>query len=119
MSVSVRVHTRTTSTTMEESAWNELIAPWKTTAPERINKAVGCLRCRETGFYGRAGIYELLQMTPNLKETITGTADIETVRKQAYRDGMRPLRISGLAKVAQGLTSYEEILKVSPAPLQE
>ena len=103
----------------DEEEWKTLMSPWTAKAPATINKAVGCLRCRETGFYGRAGIYELLQMTPNLKETITGTADIETVRKQAYRDGMRPLRISGLAKVAQGLTSYEEILKVSPAPLQE
>ncbi len=42
---------------------------------------------------------------------------IEDLRRQAYRDGMRPLRISGLGKVAQGRTSYEEIFKVSPAPL--
>lgn len=103
----------------DEAQWTEYMSPWKTKTPETINKAVGCLQCRETGFYGRAGIYELLQMTPTLKEKITNSADIESVRKQAYRDGMRPLRISGLAKVAQGLTSYEEILKVSPAPLQD
>lgn len=99
--------------------WNELITPWKSAAPKTINKAVGCLQCRSSGFYGRAGIYEILQMTPELKSKITETTDLEVMRKQAYADGMRPLRISGMAKVAQGLTSYQEILKVSPSPMAE
>ena len=66
---------------------------------------------------GRAGIYELLQMTPNVKEMITPEVHLEQLRKQAYKDGMRPMRVSGLSKVASGMTSYEEILKVTPAPL--
>ena len=103
----------------DANQWNELIAPWKAQAPAKIKQAGGCLECRQTGYYGRAGIYELLQMSPKLKETITPQGEIENIRKQAYRDGMRPLRVSGLGKVAQGLTSFEEILKVSPAPLND
>jgi general secretion pathway protein E len=103
----------------DQSQWNELIAPWTAKAPEKINKPKGCLTCRDTGFYGRAGIYELLQMTPGMKSIITPEADIEAMRKQAYNDGMRPLRLSGMAKVAKGLTSFEEVLKVAPAPLAD
>lgn len=101
----------------EEARWNELMAPWKSPAPEHINQPVGCLECRNSGFLGRAGIYELLQMTPGVKEMITPTVHLEDLRKQAYKEGMRPMRVSGLHKVAQGKTSYEEILKVTPAPL--
>ena len=85
--------------------------------PAHLHKPVGCLECRQSGFLGRAGIYELLQMTPGVKECITVDMQLEKLRKQAYTHGMRPLRVSGLAKVAQGKTSYEEILKVTPAPL--
>lgn len=107
----------TASTTMEESQWMELMAPWKTAAPERINKAVGCEQCRDTGFLGRAGIYEILEMTPSLQQHVLPNAPIEELRIQAYKEGMRPLRVSGLTKVAQGRTSVEEILKVTPVPM--
>ena len=97
--------------------WDELMLPWKSPAPAYINQPVGCLECRNSGFRGRAGIYELLQMTPGVKEKISPTVHLEDLRKQAYKDGMRPMRVSGLSKVAQGKTTYEEILKVTPAPL--
>ena len=97
--------------------WDSLMAPWKAEAPKTLNKAVGCLECRNSGFLGRAGIYELLQLTPGVKEMILPDVHLEDMRKQAFKDGMRPLRVSGLAKVAQGKTSFEEILKVTPAPL--
>ncbi len=103
----------------DEARWKELMAPWKSQPPEHISHAVGCLECRESGYLGRAGIYELLEMTPSVKEKITSTTQLEELRKQAYKDGMRPMRLSGLNKVAQGKTSYEEILKVTPAPLME
>lgn len=102
-------------TDLEE--WNSLMAPWKSEAPKNIHKHVGCLECRKTGFRGRAGIYELLQMSAGVKSLITADTQLENLRKQAYKEGMRPLRVSGLSKVAQGKTSYEEVLKVTPAPL--
>lgn len=103
----------------DKSEWEDLIAPWTATPPETINKPKGCLQCRDTGFYGRAGIYEILQMTPGLKSIITPETDLEDMRKQAYSDGMRPLRLSGMSKVAKGLTSFEEVLKVAPSPLAD
>ena len=102
---------------VDEEEWKTLMSPWKADTPEQLHKPVGCLECRQSGFLGRAGIYELLQMTPGVKECITVDMQLEKLRKQAYTHGMRPLRVSGLAKVAQGKTSYEEILKVTPAPL--
>ena len=97
--------------------WNELMSPWKAEAPATIHQAVGCLECRNSGYLGRAGIYELLQMTPAVKEMVLPDVHLEDLRKAAFKGGMRPLRISGLAKVSQGKTSYEEILKVTPAPM--
>ena len=101
----------------DEEEWKTLMSPWKAEAPSQLHKPVGCLECRQSGFLGRAGIYELLQMTPGVKERITADMHLEELRKQAYKDGMRPLRVSGLSKVGQGKTSYEEILKVTPSPL--
>ncbi len=104
---------------IDQERWSDLIKPWKSEAPGKIKEAVGCLHCRDSGFYGRAGIYELLQATPAFKQKIVANADVEELKKQAYLDGMRPLRVSGLKKVAQGLTDFEEILKVSPSPLAD
>jgi len=59
---------------------------------------VGCLECRQTGFLGRAGIYELLKMSPGTKEMVMPDTNLEDLRKQAFSDGMRPLRVSGLSE---------------------
>lgn len=75
---------------------------------------VGCLECRMTGYSGRVGIYEILVNSPEIRKLIKPLTDIPKVREQAYREGMRPLRISGALKVAQGTTSLEEVIKVAP-----
>lgn len=102
---------------MDEQQWQSLMAPWKAKVPEHMHVPNGCLECRNTGFLGRAGIYELLQMSPGVKNLVTSDVHLEDLRKQAYKEGMRPMRVSGLGKVAQGKTSFEEVLKVTPAPL--
>jgi general secretion pathway protein E len=104
---------------MDVEQWNSLMSPWKAKAQAKMRKPGGCLECRNTGFRGRAGIYELLQMTPAVKNLITPDVPIEKLRRQAYKDGMRPMRVSGLAKVSQGKTSFQEIMKVTPAPLMQ
>jgi len=104
---------------IDAERWNELLHPWKSEPPKGAKKAKGCLQCRESGYLGRAGIYELLQATPAFKKRIVADVNVEDLKKQAYKDGMRPLRLSGMSKVAQGKTSFEEILKVSPSPLAE
>ena len=67
-----------------------------------------------TGYMGRVGIYELMTMTPKLRRLVQADCDLGALREQALRDGMKPLRASGALKVAAGLTSIEEVLKVAP-----
>jgi len=102
-----------TECVMEEEQWNSLMIPWKSVAPATMRKPEGCVECRNTGFRGRAGIYELLQMSPEIKNLITPDVQLEKLRRQAYLEGMRPMRVSGLAKVSQGVTSFEEVYAVA------
>ncbi|MGE5794787.1 MAG: GspE/PulE family protein [Bacteroidota bacterium] len=98
----------------DDVAWEELVRPWKARRPARIYKPVGCLECRMTGFRGRSGIYEVMLLTPAIKRLIGTTPDLGKIRDQAYKDGMKSLRISGAMKVAAGTTTFEEVLKVAP-----
>jgi general secretion pathway protein E len=67
-----------------------------------------------TGFQGRVGIYETMVVSPELKKILHERADLAAIRDQAFKEGMRPLRISGALKVGAGLTTIEEVLKVAP-----
>jgi general secretion pathway protein E len=113
-------HCKKPVTTDEEhrAAWRSLVAPWKSGEPAQIHQPVGCLECRMTGYSGRVGIYELLLNSVEIRRLIKPQMEIAKLREQAYREGMRPLRISGALKVAQGATSLEEIIKVAP-PAEE
>ena len=95
-------------------AWEGLVAPWKANRPTAVYKPVGCLECRMTGFSGRVGIYETLLCSSAMKEIIGTTGDLQKIREQAFREGMKPLRISGAMKVAAGYTTIEEVLKTAP-----
>jgi len=99
---------------MDPKAWADLTAPWKVNAPEFIYKPVGCLDCRNTGYHGREGIYEILTMSPAVKSLVDEKTDLAALRQQAMREGMRTLRLSGAQKIAQGLTTIEEVLRVTP-----
>ena len=104
-------------TPIEQSTWDELVGTFKLTKPTHIYKPVGCLACRNTGFRGRSGIYEMLTMTPTLRKLITPETDLSKLTKMAQQLGMQPLIINGAEKVAAGLTTIEEVLKVAP-PLE-
>jgi general secretion pathway protein E len=92
-----------------------LTAPWKPTGTVRAYKPVGCLECRMTGFRGRAGLYELMLLSDAARPHVHPTPDLERLRDQAVRDGMRPLRLAGLMKVADGVTTIDEVLRSTPA----
>ena len=79
--------------------------PWRLSGGVRLYKAVGCLECRHTGYRGRAGLYELLVMSPAARKAIHPGLDSEALRRQAIKDGQRPLRLGGVIKVAEGLTT--------------
>jgi general secretion pathway protein E len=95
-------------------AWDALVAPWKSNRPSHVYKAVGCLECRMTGFMGRVGIYEVLIFSSELKTLLAAGASLEQLRDAAFKEGMKPLRISGAMKVGSGHTTIEEVLKVAP-----
>jgi general secretion pathway protein E len=101
-------------TAEEVKLWSDTVAPWKGEPPREVYRPVGCLECRNTGYLGRIGIYEILIMNNDLKRLVNEQADIVSVTKEAYKSGMKPLRLSGALKVAQGLTTLDEVLKVAP-----
>lgn len=90
--------------------------------PEEIQgqpyRAVGCNECRNTGYSGRVGIYELCKVTPALQEMIAKGADAGAIEQQAYRDGFEPLRTYGWRKVMKGITSVEEVLSSTPGVVE-
>ena len=77
-------------------------------------KPVGCVECRQTGFLGRVGLYEMLEMTEDLKNIVTPESNLQVLRKQTKQDGLKTLRHSGAKKVAAGLTTMSEVLRVTP-----
>jgi general secretion pathway protein E len=107
-------HCKVSGGTVEPGLWAELIAPWKTASPVQVYKPVGCLECRMTGYRGRTGIYELLEMSPEIKRLVSAEPSIDPIRMQAIREGMHSLRVSGAMKVASGVTTIEEVLRAAP-----
>jgi len=99
-------------------AWEEFVAPWKAKRPAHLYRPVGCLECRNTGYLGRIGLYEILLLSAEVKRLLNAEADVGRIRELAYKEGMKPLRISGAMKAAMGLTTMEEVLKVAPPPGQ-
>lgn len=101
---------------ISQSDWQELVAPWKVQVPAKVYRPVGCLECRNTGYMGRQGLYEILMLSENLKEKVTADCNLQELRKLAMKEGMRTLRLSGAQKIAAGLTTMEEVLRVAPPP---
>jgi general secretion pathway protein E len=94
-----------------------VVRPWKITGTYQPYKPVGCVDCRMTGFLGRMGLYELLTVSEAFKSKMMGEPPMDALRKQAVTDGMRPLRLAGALRIAEGLTTLEEVLTATP-PLE-
>ncbi len=92
-----------------------VIKPWRINGRVTAYKPVGCLECRMTGYRGRAGLYELLSVSEAASACIHPQPDIGRLRKQSLAEGLRPLRLAGAMKVAEGLTTLEEVLRSTPA----
>ncbi|MCC7082122.1 MAG: type II/IV secretion system protein [Burkholderiales bacterium] len=99
---------------LKDEAWEMLVTPWKANKPASVYYAKGCLECRMTGYMGRVGLYEMLAMTPALRRLVTTETDLQALTEQCYKEAMKPLRISGAAKIAAGVTTIDEVLKVAP-----
>jgi general secretion pathway protein E len=96
------------------SALDDVIKPWKINGDWRPYRPVGCVDCRMTGFMGRMGLYELLTVSEAFKEKVVQDPGMGPLRRQAVADGMRPLRLAGALRVAEGLTTMEEVLTSTP-----
>ena len=84
--------------------------------PDRVEvlyKAVGCERCQGTGFYGRTGIFEYLVVNDEIREVIRSNPSVTEMYRIARKGGMKTLEEDGLLKVARGVTSVKELLRVS------
>ncbi len=90
------------------------IKPWRMSGTLRPYQPVGCLECRMTGFKGRVGLYELLPISEPLRNAMNPTVDMAKLRQAAAQEGLRPLRLSGVMKVSEGLTTLDEILRNTP-----
>ena len=99
---------------ISDAEWTSITHPFKAPKPTGVMKAVGCLECRNTGFKGRSGIYEMLTISPKMRKLIKPDTDLAQLRSLAYQEGMQPLMLNGAEKVAAGLTTIEELLKVAP-----
>ena len=99
---------------VDAQAWLQLVQPFDVPTPVEVARPVGCRACRETGYSGRQGIYELLVNSPALAACIVPDMESRKVREVAMSEGMRTLRLAGAAKVAAGATTIEEVMRVAP-----
>jgi general secretion pathway protein E len=80
---------------------------------QQAYKGKGCAKCHHTGYKGRCGIFELLLMDREMKHLILTTANANAIKEQAIKNGMITLRHDGAMKVLQGITTIEEVFRVS------
>ena len=80
---------------------------------QKLFRGKGCRECRHIGYKGRLGIFELLMMTPELRELVVTRASAGQILKVARRDGLKSLREDGWNKVRAGLTTPQEVLRVA------
>jgi general secretion pathway protein E len=98
----------------DQALWRELVAPWRSAPPRTVFGPIGCLECRRTGYLGRTGLVELLVMTDAIRLLVGRGSELQELREQAARDGLRSLRVSGAEKVVLGLTTIDEVLRAAP-----
>ena len=100
---------------LSDEMWHSLVGDWDLPKPAAIYRPVGCSECRQTGYRGRTGLYELLMVTEGFSGQVREDTDVHALRRQSVADGMKPLRIAGALKIQEGATTAEEVLKVTAA----
>ncbi|HAC35054.1 MAG TPA: type II secretion system protein E [Gammaproteobacteria bacterium] len=105
--------------TLDETLWKNLVRPLKVALPEQIYGPVGCDECRGTGFLGRIGIYEMMMMDSDMRALTVQELDMRQLQRTALQGGMVPLRVAGALKVAEGLTTLAEVMRVVPPPQED
>jgi general secretion pathway protein E len=100
---------------LSDEVWRSLSSSWNVERPATVYRPVGCPECRQTGYRGRTGLYELVTVTESFTNLIGEVTDLQALRQQSMADGATPLRIAGAMKIAEGVTTAEEVLKVTSA----
>ncbi|MEW6023996.1 MAG: ATPase, T2SS/T4P/T4SS family [Pseudomonadota bacterium] len=100
---------------LSDDVWQSIGGSWNLPKPETVYRPIGCPECRQTGYRGRTGLYELLTVSEAFTQLIGASADLAALRQQSVLDGMKPLRIAGAMKIMEGVTTAEEVLKVTSA----
>ena len=108
-------HCKSPDGEMLDDVWLSLTEGWDLPKPAAIYRPVGCPECRQTGYRGRTGLYELLTITQTFSKMIKAETDIHQLRQQSVADGMKPLRLAGALKIMEGVTTADEVLKVTAA----
>jgi len=83
------------------------------TQPQQIHEACGCVKCDDTGYIGRIGIYEILSTSSRIREAIRKKWPSDAIQEIAESEGMKPLRTRAVELTLQGVTSIEELLRIS------
>jgi general secretion pathway protein E len=96
-----------------DDVWANLTEGQNLAKPAAIYKPVGCPECRQTGYRGRTGLYELLTVSQKFSKMIQAETDIHALKAQAMADGLKPLRAAGAFKIIEGTTTVDEVLKVT------
>jgi general secretion pathway protein E len=99
---------------LDIDAWNQLTYPYSLEPPAQVARPVGCPECRNTGYIGRQGIYEVLLNTPAVQKEIKPQLDVARLRSIGMSEGMQTLRLSGAMRVTRGETTIEEVMRVAP-----
>ncbi len=79
----------------------------------KAHEGAGCHECRGTGYLGRSGIFEILEIDQMMKDLIIDGADTPKLKREAMTGGMKTLRQSALRKLADGVTTFEEVIRVT------
>ncbi|WP_370661914.1 GspE/PulE family protein [Massilia alkalitolerans] len=100
---------------LSDEVWQGIGGTWNIPKPASVYRPIGCPECRQTGYRGRTGIYELLTVSEGFARVVRESGEIQKLRQQSVVDGMKPLRIAGAMKVVEGVTTADEVLKVTAA----
>ena len=108
-------HCKSPDGELSDDVWSALGGAWNLPKPATVYRPIGCPECRQTGFRGRTGLYELVTVTEGFSRLLQEKTDLAALRQQSVADGMKPLRIAGAYKVMEGVTTAEEVLKSTVA----
>lgn len=100
---------------LSDEVWQGIGGAWNIPKPASVYRPIGCPECRQTGYRGRTGIYELLTVSEGFARVVRESGELQKLRQQSIVDGMKPLRIAGAMKVVEGVTTADEVLKVTAA----